>query len=648
MAGYRAPRGNQVHGTFPAGAYTPPAPTAIVGTFPVYVPVRRTLVATLSAPWCAAAGRDHAVAAPARGAVPVDLLASIKSPGASSVAADVDLPWPPSIVRDADPIAIRYAAYSARLAAVTVLPWNVSRVVDVAAASPWGAYSAWLASLLAGRWPGAVPADADRAGRWRGQRVPGWRLVDDPLHPADDIRIDVIGGGLRGRFPGGTYTPPAGGAVHGQFSAAPYAPPPVLWPGTGDMRVPWRELEFGVGPRRVPLLDEAGQPVMVSAIVDTHRQAPWPGAVDCSRSVRVPWLRYSRQLNPGWGVVVPPGPVTPEPGQPIIIEIRRAYIVRNETLVTRADDLQVLHCRDLSITLDADGLARFSARVAKKQLDAVSPSPALVEIIVWINGVEFRFLVESVFDTRQFGDHPVAISGRGLAAELSADYAPATQHENATPMTAQQLVAAALEFTGYDIDWQIEDWLVPAGAFNLYGAPLDVASYVAGSVGAVLQCVWGSKTLQFMPRYPVKPWDFDAAAPEIIIPSAACQVIGNEPVRSPVYNRVFVSGTLPGEITGDVKIAGTAGDRPAPDVTHPLISHAVAARQRGLAVLGAAGDKTQVSLQMQIPESLGVIGVGRFIEFNDGGSSRRGIARSNRITTGDRVRQTVTIEAGSR
>lgn len=646
MAGYRAPRGNQVHGTFPAGAYTPPAPTAIVGTFPVYVPVRRTLVATLSAPWRAAAGRDHAVAAPARGAVPVDLLASIKSPGASSVAADVDLPWPPSIVRDADPIAIRYAAYSARLAAVTVLPWGLSRVVDVAALSPWGAYSAWLASLLAGRWPGAVPADADRAGRWRGQRVPGWRLVDDPLHPADDIRIDVTGGGLRGRFPAGDYTPPAGKAVHGQFSAAPYTPPPVLWPGAGDMRVPWRELEFEVGPRRVPLLDEAGRPVMVSAIVDTHRQAPWPGAVDCSRAVRVPWLRYSRQLNPGWGVVVPPGPVTPEPGQQIVIPVKRTYIVVNEIYLLRVADSALLDPLQLSVTVDCDSwVVSWSASVPFGQRDLVWPGGEPVVLLAGINGYEFSLRVEKAVLTRQFGQRAVAISGRGVAAELGAELAPLADYANATAMTAQQLVDAALEFTGYDQAWEITDWLVPAGTLNLRGAPADVARHVAEAAGAVLQASWSSKRLRMLPRYPVLPWDWSTAEPDIIIPAAVSETDSVEYVEKPEYNLVYVSGEQTG-VLGRVKRAGSAGDKPAPMVTHPLITHADAARQHGGCILADTGQRSLLQVTLPVLEESGIIDVCLLAEFSDGLNTRRGITRANTITASlPVVRQTLTIEA---
>lgn len=256
-------------------------------------------------------------------------------------------------------------------------------------------------------------------------------------------------------------------------------------------------------------------------------------------------------------------------------------------------------------------------------------------------------MVEKAPEVRGFGEHNVAISGRGVAAALSADHAPLTQWQNAVPMTAQQVVAAALDLSGFEIEWSLEDWLLPAGAMNLYGAPLDVAAYVAGAVGGVLQGAWDSYALRFMPRYPVKPWEVADATPEIVIPSAACQVIGIEPWPAKTYNRVVVSGTLPGEITGNVKISGTAGDRPAPAVAHPLISHVAAARQRGLAELGASGDKSEITLQMQIPEELGVINVNTFVEFNNGGTIQRGLVRGNRITTGERVRQSFTVEVAA-
>lgn len=643
---YQPPRGDQIHGTFTAGDYTPPDPLAIHGTFGAAQQVeRRLLVASLDSTWIAAAAAGAETTSNISAAGTTDHVYQSASPPSVAVDFSIGALWSASQTLDARDLLSAWLLYSGCPKLVVAGLWLSSRSADVDQATGWGVYDDAPTVAIAAPWVSAIPVDSARAPRWIGNLTPMWREIPHVLPDISMVDIQVVGGGLRGRFPADNYSVSAGDQIHGTFAAGEYIAPAPIFPGTIDHRVPFRSFSVTVGAPRKPVLDDQGEPVLVSAIVDTHWQAPWEMAVVRDREFVIRWDRYARRLNPGWGIVVPGDPSGPTPGQQIVIPIRRAYIVRNEVLMARADDLSVIHARDLSINIEADSLATFSAKISRMQLDAVMPSPALVEVLMWINGTEFRFLIDPPGVSRQFGQHDISISGKALAAELGGDIADSRQHGNTVPMTAQQLVAAALEFTGYDIEWAIDDWLVPAGALSLHGTPMDVAAYVADSVGAVLQCAWADRALRFMPRYPVKPWDYAAASPDIIIPSAACQVIGIDPVTGPAYNRVIVSGTVDGSVTGNVKIAGTAGDRPAAMVAHPLITHVTAATQRGLAILCGAGNKTEVGLQMQIPPGVGVIDVGRFVQFNDGATTRRGITRGNRITTGDRVRQTVTVEA---
>ena len=86
-------------------------------------------------------------------------------------------------------------------------------------------------------------------------------------------------------------------------------------------------------------------------------------------------------------------------------------------------------------------------------------------------------------NSRQFGKRAVAISGRGIAAELASPYATASHHTNAATLTAQQLIDAALEYTGYTQGWDITDWSVPSGILSLQGAPADVVLHIAEAAG---------------------------------------------------------------------------------------------------------------------------------------------------------------------
>ena len=83
-------------------------------------------------------------------------------------------------------------------------------------------------------------------------------------------------------------------------------------------------------------------------------------------------------------------------------------------------------------------------------------------------------------------------------------------------------------------------------------------------------------------------------------------------------------------------------------VTDALITHEVAARQRGSAVLGAAGHKLTHTMTLPLltgGSNPGLIQPGYLIEVNDIGHTWRGLVRGIRVTAGlPTVRQTITVE----
>lgn len=380
---------------------------------------------------------------------------------------------------------------------------------------------------------------------------------------------------------------------------------------------------------------------------DACKLNPWGRGQRRSLEQAVVWHRYSRPLSPGWGVVTPGGPGDGT-GESLIIPVQRVYIVVNEVMLLRADDGTSIPTTSLSVAFDCDSwLPTFSANIHESARDAVMPDPGPVEVVVYINDTEFRFFVEKVQRNRQFGQRTVSIAGRGIACELDAPFAAASQHTNLQSMTAQQLIDAALTNSGYTQAWNITDWLVPAEAFSLHGTPAAVAGNVAEASGSVLAADWALRRLAMKPRYPVKPWDWGTATPEVVIPAAVTQTESIEWIEKPAYNVVYVSGVQQG-VVGQVKITGTAGDLPAPMVTHPLITHVDAARQRGISILGDTGRKAMMQISMPVLPATGVIDTCRLIEFSDGANTRRGIVRANSVSVNwPTVRQTLTIEASA-
>jgi hypothetical protein len=342
---------------------------------------------------------------------------------------------------------------------------------------------------------------------------------------------------------------------------------------------------------------------------------------------------------------------TPElpPGQ-VVVPVRKVYVVLNDVFLKRVAGNIDLLALDLSMSLDADSWSwSWSARLPLRSEDEVMPSAGEpVEVEASINGTAYRLLVENVSRERSFGAASIRVSGRGKSALLAAPYAPVMTFSNDIARTAQQLMDDALLLNGvplgWDVNWQLTDWLVPADVFNVRGSHMDALNSIVGAVGGYIQPHPTAQTLLALPRYPVKPWEWAGATPDFELPAALTTREGIEWQNNPEYNRVFVSGQGAG-VLGRVTRAGTAGDLAAPMVVDPLITHADAARQRGLAILGAAGSKANVNLTLPVLPATGVIQPGKMVRYVDGATTRIGLVRSTSVNASmPTLRQTLVLE----
>ena len=134
---------------------------------------------------------------------------------------------------------------------------------------------------------------------------------------------------------------------------------------------------------------------------------------------------------------------------------------------------------------------------------------------VGIDGMQFVFSVTSTARSRSFDRRRVSVQGISATAMLGAPYMPRQSWLSTSVATAQQLAVAALEFSGVDLDWQIPDWQVPAGAWSVQGTPLQAVLRVAESVNAVVRSHRSAEQLIVAPRYPVLPWEWGAAVPDV-------------------------------------------------------------------------------------------------------------------------------------
>lgn len=330
----------------------------------------------------------------------------------------------------------------------------------------------------------------------------------------------------------------------------------------------------------------------------------------------------------------------PPPKEPVVVPVRRVYVVIHQVTLERRSDGVPVPAFNLSLSLDVSSWTwGFEALLplAAEALLAPESSSGPVELVARIDGQAFRVLAESLSRERSFGEASLRVSGRGHQAVLASPYAPVMAFGNAEERTARQLMEEVLRLNGvslgWAIDWDLTDWSVPAGAFSHQGTWIEALGRIAGAAGGYLIPHASDDRIRVRHRWPVAPWAWDGLTPDLVLPVDAVARESLRWLERPAYNRVFVSGQEVG-ILGQVTRAGTAGEVLAPGVVDALITEAAAARQRGLAVLADTGTQFEVSLRLPVLPETGIVEPGTFVEYRDGGVTRRGLVRSTQVEAG--------------
>jgi len=340
----------------------------------------------------------------------------------------------------------------------------------------------------------------------------------------------------------------------------------------------------------------------------------------------------------------------PLPPARVVIPFLKAYVTINLIVLRRVSDGASIPAFGFNMALDWQSWTwSWSTSIPVNALALVKPgiSGDPVEVEAVVNGVPYRLCVEGPDRQRQFAKGRVGIKGRGTAAILDAPYAPTLHFGNAEARTAQQLMLDALTINGVGIGWDVDfgltDWLVPGNAWSHQGNYISAILDIAGAAGGYVQPHDTEQTLRILPKYPVAPWDWGDVVPDFELPGIAT-VEGITWQRKAAYNRIHVSGIGAG-VLGQVTRAGTAGDSVAPMVTHSLITHADAARQRGLAELAGAASQASVSLKLPVLAETGLILPGKFVRYGNGSETHLGLVRGISLDWSRPVlRQTLSVE----
>jgi hypothetical protein len=298
------------------------------------------------------------------------------------------------------------------------------------------------------------------------------------------------------------------------------------------------------------------------------------------------------------------------------IPTRRSYTMQHQSSITRLSDGIAIDVAPggWSVSHDADAWAwTWSATIqGHDALDAVMPSTAgePVILVAEIDGELWHLLAEDWTEEEQHGSRTIRVSGRGLSAELSAPYELAVTGTLQQARTTQQAVAERIPLGSlWTFVWAdgsparpngptrdaTPDWLLPAGSWTWQQqAPIQTIHQALQEIGLVLCPSRTGRVLTVQPRYPVTPWDFDDADPDLIIPAAAITNVSRGLTVPTQANAVYVHGAAVGGLLARVLRTGTAGDRVTTTASAPWLTHLDAARLLGSRRLAAQAHQATV------------------------------------------------------
>ena len=523
-------------------------------------------------------------------------------------------------------------------------------------------------------WSDSAPASAqmrfrvEEATLAQGHAAPAWAPAA-PVHGGPDIRWSEAGRASGFGVPSWSEATPAPATVETRWTQAAHASlgADTRW-NDGDRasnatRTGWIQLSLLTAPLADPWQDGTNRstaivlPFADGAWVPLDWSTTWQDAGYPLHRFRrrppippPPWVPLDADLcliYPLPGTRLHLGLRCPVATGTIVIPIRRLYRVINTVTLTRVSDGAEIPADGLSLSLDAESWAwSWSARVPGSALALIRVAGLPVELLATINGEPIRLLIDSIGRDREFGSSWLAVRGRGRAAVLASPTAPSLNRYNTETRTAQQLLNDALTDNGVSIgwavDWGLEDWSVPAGAWSHTGSYIEAATRIAEAGGGYVQGHDTAQTLLVRPYYPIKPWDWPEATPDIVLPEDVCRTEGVEWVEKAGYNAVWITGSR----RDYIRRTGTDGLTMAQTIVDALATDAIMTRQRGVRILGDTGKQALITVRLPVVEETGIIRPGNLIAYTEGATARRGMSRSVSVECGfPEVWQTIKIEA---
>lgn len=155
-----------------------------------------------------------------------------------------------------------------------------------------------------------------------------------------------------------------------------------------------------------------------------------------------------------------------------------------------------------------------------------------IEVQVGTRNLQF------VLDTREGERTNFTLTGYSVSIKEDAPYASDIEFSLESPQLASEIAASITTYC--PIDWQAEDWIVPA-EFSFSGKPLDGIQQLASEIGAVVRCQ-DDGGLLVRPQFPVRPVYMDESDSDINYDRSSLISLSHSETPASGYNAVRVTG----------------------------------------------------------------------------------------------------------
>lgn len=313
--------------------------------------------------------------------------------------------------------------------------------------------------------------------------------------------------------------------------------------------------------------------------------------------------------------------------QPIEPQIRSFYVTTPTISCVRVSDGASIIITSVQINFSRGQFAGSLDLTFCSAGDAARARNKLLRVT--INGYDFYGYAEQFSERRIFGDVISSALGRTRSAELSEPYQYPINYTNLNPRSLAGVIGDLLDGTGWTFNLgQVPDFNIPSRAVSVINASvIDAVNTLAAQIGCMLSIDDANRIITIAPRWPVLPWAYGAAVPDVTLHDAVIFESSHQEKPAKLCDHVFCRGEQVG-ISAKVKRSGSAGVTAAADFSAPLIVTEQAARLAGTSILADTGNKRSWSITCPILNDLPPLRVGMLVGVRHGASIYKAICQA--------------------